>query len=91
MYEPHVDSDSSEYLAMKNIVTGSTCPECEHDQVSCKYNYFENDDLTIDAWEHRCHNCGWRTTTAYRSDDEDLDTTVADPKVCPYCTRSSAT
>jgi hypothetical protein len=76
---------------MKNIVLCGTCPECEHDPVSCKYNYFENDDLTIDAWEHRCHNCGWRTTTAYRSDDEDLDTTIANPKVCPYCQRASAT
>ena len=66
---------------MKKIVPAGNCPECEKDQVTCKYNHFENDELTIDAWEHRCHNCGWRATTAYRSDDEDLDLGEADQGV----------
>ena len=74
---------------MKDMVAAGTCPECELEQVTCKFNHFENDELVIDAWEHRCQNCGWRVTTAYRSDDEDLDPTAADPRICPYCHRSS--
>lgn len=74
---------------MKNTIDAGACPECGLDQVICKFNHFENDELTIDAWEHRCHNCGWRTTTAYRSDDEDIDTTELDTTICPYCNRPS--
>ena len=74
---------------MNNIMTGYSCPECGQDEVTCKYNHFESDDLVIDAWEHRCHNCGWRDTTAYRSDDEDLDVTEINPQICPYCDRPS--
>lgn len=74
---------------MKNIVAAGNCPECGLKQVDCKYNHFQNEELTIDAWEHRCHNCGWRITTAYRSDDEDLDLTAVDPQICPHCSRHS--
>ena len=50
----------------------------------CKYNHFESEDLTIDAWELKCLDCGWRDTIGFRSDEMDEDE-EADPKVCPFC------
>lgn len=64
------------------------CPKCGGAQFTCGYNHFERDDgLVIDSWEHRCTDCGFRETTAYRSDEDDWQTEGVDPAVCPYCGR----
>lgn len=60
----------------------SECP------LTCKYNHYhsEEDDLTIDAWELKCLECGWRDTIGYRSDEPDPDAADDfDPKLCPFC------
>jgi hypothetical protein len=54
----------------------------------CTYNHFESKELTIDSWEHKCPDCGFRETTAFRSDEEDTKPEIIDPHICPYCTRS---
>ncbi len=67
---------------------GGKCPlDSDGDacQIQCKYNYFQTDELTIDAYELKCLNCGWRETIGYRSDEladepDDLNT-----KQCPFC------
>ncbi len=61
------------------------CPKCGAHEVACRYNHFERDELVIDAWEHRCPNCGYRATTAFRSDDPEP---ASNPTICPYCQRS---
>ena len=62
------------------------CPQNKEScNLQCKYNYFEADDLTIDSWELKCLDCGYRETIAYRSDDSDLDLEAANPKQCPFC------
>ena len=53
-------------------------------ELVCKYNHFESDDLTIDAYELKCLNCGWRDTTGYRSDEMDDEPDV-NVKQCPFC------
>ena len=55
----------------------------------CKYNFFESDELTINAWELKCLDCGWRETVGHRTDEEDADEMPADfdPKQCPFCKR----
>ena len=66
---------------------GGKCPhDAERDQcpLSCKYNHFESDELTIDAWELKCADCGWRETIGFRSDEMDEDDNC-DPKQCPFC------
>ncbi len=50
--------------------------------LTCKYNFFESDELTIHTYELKCLDCGWRDTIGYRS-DEDNDTD--NPAECPYC------
>ena len=67
-------------------VTVGACPQCGADELVCSYNYFSSDDLTIDAWEHKCADCGFRETVAYRSDDDDVGDDV-DPRCCPFCQR----
>jgi len=64
------------------------CPKCEAHPVQCTYNHFEREDLRIDSWEHKCTNCGWRETRAFRSDEPASSDTS--PTVCPYCQRSAA-
>ncbi len=63
---------------------GNVCP---HDgqgcDLQCKYNYYEGDDLTIDSYELKCLNCGWRETIGFRSDEYDPED--GDPKCCPFC------
>ena len=63
--------------------------KCPHGKTQCnlvcKYNFFEADDLTINSWELKCLDCGFRETIAYRSDDSDLDLENLDPEVCPFC------
>ena len=65
------------------------CPKCSSDQLACSYNHFESDDLTIHAWEHKCPDCGYRETTAHRSDEADDPPADFDPCVCPYCGRQA--
>ncbi|MCH2180140.1 MAG: hypothetical protein MK106_15190 [Mariniblastus sp.] len=63
----------------------SKCPNnLEGCDLQCKYNYFQSEDLTINAYELKCLNCGWRETIGFRSDElEEEDKT--DPKQCPFC------
>ena len=65
---------------------GGTREKCP---LVCKYNYFEKDDLTINAWELKCLDCGWRDTIGFRSDELDEDEVGEDfnPKQCPFCNR----
>ena len=71
---------------MANIQPAGTCQKCDSDQLTCRYNYFQQDELEIHSWEHRCPDCGNRLTTAYRSDDED-ELPPDNPCLCPYCGR----
>ncbi len=64
------------------------CPKCGGNDFACAYNHFESNELTIDCWEHKCPNCGFRETTAFRSDEEDAKREDVDPHSCPYCARS---
>ena len=73
-------------MAPQRQVIGD-CPKCGNGGFTCSYNHFAGDDLTIDSWEHRCHDCGLRETTAYRTDEEDWQAENVDPRVCPYCSR----
>lgn len=67
---------------------GNKCPrdatqsKCE---LVCKYNHFEGDDLTIDAWELKCLDCGWRDTIGFRSDEMDEDDEDVCTEQCPFC------
>lgn len=72
---------------MPDIQPAGSCPECHLEMVDCRYNHFERGDLTIDAWEHKCRNCGKRETIAYRSDNEEGARKLAEPARCPYCGR----
>ena len=62
------------------------CPKCEAENLACRYNHFEKDDLRIESWEHKCAECGYRETTAFRSDDPEEER-VLDAATCPYCGR----
>lgn len=67
---------------------GNKCPrdatqtKCE---LQCKYNHFESDDLTIDAWELKCLDCGWRDTIGFRSDEMDEEDADVCTTQCPFC------
>jgi len=63
-------------------------PQRESCPLVCKYNHFksEDEDLTIDCYELKCLDCGWRETIGHRSDEPDPDAPADfDPKVCPFC------
>ena len=63
------------------------CPQADRTEpcpLSCKYNFFESEELTIHAWELKCSDCGWRDTVGFRSDEVDEDDT-RDPAACPFC------
>lgn len=62
------------------------CTSCSQGTVTCSYNLFVKDTLTIQSWEHRCCDCGHRETKAFRSDQSDT-TMTSDPTVCPFCAR----
>ncbi len=55
--------------------------ECKQDPdrkecpLVCKYNHYESeeDDMTIDAWELKCLECGWCDTVGHRSDEPILN------------------
>lgn len=73
----------------RDIQTVGACAKCGAEAaVTCRYNHFERPEaqLVIDAWEHKCSNCGVRETTGYRSDDPEEDRPEA-PRKCPYCGR----
>ena len=64
------------------------CPQDADRQscpLTCKYNHFESDELTIDAWELKCLDCGWRETIGYRSDEMDEEDEAVEPTECPFC------
>ncbi len=67
---------------------GGKCPQAisrDACPLVCKYNHFESEELTIDAWELRCLDCGWRETIAYRSDEDESPDVGDDPEQCPFC------
>lgn len=64
------------------------CPKCGQGTVTCFHNRFEDDQKRIDSWEHRCADCGYRQTQAFRSDEAPAEP-PADPRVCPYCGRQA--
>ncbi len=70
----------------RDVQPAGTCPKCGSMAVTCTYNRFENPTKRIDSWEHRCADCGYRETQAFRSDEPPPDPPpVAD--VCPWCGR----
>ncbi len=72
----------------RDQVTIGGCPKCGGAQMTCKCNQFRSDELRIDSWEHKCPDCGYRETTAFRSDEPESIADSVDPTVCPYCRRS---
>lgn len=72
---------------MRDRSVGGACSRCDGAQLTCTYNFFDRNALVIHSWEHKCPDCGLRQTTAYRSDDEELDMAAVNPAVCPYCSR----
>lgn len=60
----------------------ATQTRCE---LQCKYNHFESDDETIDAWELKCLDCGWRDTIGFRSEEMDDEDEDVCPTQCPFC------
>ena len=65
----------------------AACPQCQGASLACRFNFFDRGDLQIHSWEHRCANCGWRETQAFRSD---APAAGATPDVCPWCGRQGA-
>jgi len=72
---------------MADIQIVGGCKKCGSASLTCKYNFFKQSDLEIHSWEHKCLDCGHRLTTAYRSDDEDIDFEAETVDQCPYCQR----
>lgn len=70
----------------KDIQPDGPCPKCGHGSLECKHNVFEDDEQHIDTWEHRCRECGYRDTRAFRVAEEE-DPLEDDPLVCPMCGR----
>jgi hypothetical protein len=66
----------------------AACPKCGGANLVCRYNFFDRGDLQVHSWEHKCGNCGWRQTQAYRSDDPARSAEI-NPAVCPYCQRAN--
>jgi hypothetical protein len=75
----------------RNRQTIGPCPRCGQGTLSCSYNLFAKESLTIHSWEHRCADCGHRETQAFRSDqtaeDQTAGNTSSDPTICPFCGR----
>ncbi|MGE0606806.1 MAG: hypothetical protein AB7O62_06735 [Pirellulales bacterium] len=68
----------------RNQQPAGSCPQCNQATQVCFYNHFEKGDQRIDSWEHKCTNCGFRDTRAFRSEDPDPP---PDPTICPMCDR----
>jgi hypothetical protein len=73
---------------MQSIQIREACAKCQGQSVACRFNYFDRGDLQIHSWEHRCPDCGWRETKAFRS-DAPADAAAGDPAVCPWCGRQA--
>lgn len=73
----------------RDFKSAGTCPKCNAEGLTCRYNHFEKDELCIDSWEHKCADCGYRETTGYRSDDPQ-ELQPEDVSICPYCGRRVA-
>ena len=72
----------------ERIIIGP-CPKCVGGKFVCSYNHFAREDLTIVSWEHKCHDCGFRETKAYRSDQPEAERAGIDVVSCPFCQRRS--
>ncbi|MGI8982298.1 MAG: hypothetical protein ACR2FY_23960 [Pirellulaceae bacterium] len=70
------------------VAIAAECPKCHATQLTCRYNYFDRGDLQIHAWEHKCQDCGWRETKAFRS-DEPAPAAGASATQCPFCGRAA--
>lgn len=57
--------------------------------VTCRYNHFEKPGLVIDAWEHKCGDCGVRSTQAFRREGDEA-AVEGERAHCPYCGREPA-
>ncbi|MCA9267452.1 MAG: hypothetical protein KDA41_03230 [Planctomycetales bacterium] len=65
-----------------------TCPQGEDFlgcNLRCKFHVFEGEHVQIYSWELKCLDCGYRSTSAVRSDDDDFDPASNSPRVCPFC------
>ena len=69
------------------VSIAAECPKCHAAQLACRYNYFDRGDLQIHAWEHKCPDCGWRETKAFRS-DEPAPAAGVSAAQCPFCGRA---
>jgi hypothetical protein len=72
-----------------NSQPAGQCPKCQKATVMCRFNFFDRGDLQVYSWEHRCSDCGWRQTQAFRSDDP-AEEQPGEPDVCPLCGRRGA-
>lgn len=68
--------------AVKQCPQGDYFRDCN---LHCKYHTFDDGSLQIYSWELKCLDCGWRSTIAHRSDDEDFDPAACAPSTCPFC------
>jgi len=68
--------------AVQKCPRGADYRECE---LQCKYHTFDDGELQIYSWELKCLDCGFRSTIAHRSDDEDFDFEACSPTTCPFC------
>lgn len=75
-------------MSRERITIGG-CPKCGSDLLTCQQNHFQNDELEIYSWEHKCPDCGFRQTEAFRSDDEDEEFDPAAAATCPFCGRAA--
>ncbi|WP_146118809.1 hypothetical protein [Blastopirellula marina] len=75
-------------MSRERITIGG-CPKCKSDLLTCQHNHFQNDELEIHSWEHKCPDCGFRQTEAFRSDDEDEPFDPVAASQCPFCGRQA--
>ena len=68
--------------AVKKCPNGESFRDCT---LQCKFHQFDNGTLQIYSWELRCLDCGWRSTNAVRSDDEDFDAASPTLNTCSFC------
>ena len=73
--------------AVKQCPQGDDFGDCN---LHCKYHTFDDGTLQIYSWELKCLDCGWRSTIAHRSDDEDFDLAECSPATCPFCDLADA-
>ena len=68
--------------SVKQCPQGESFRDCN---LQCKYHTFDDGSLQIYSWELKCLDCGFRSTIAHRSDDEDFDYDTCAPAKCPFC------